>query len=400
MVQITNLTDAAASEVDFFFLDVGGAGIQGGPFGFDMANNGSELAAAIDVLSGLIDVSYDGVTDVLTITASSTGPIPFANLRLETTTAATKTQWRFIGFDDSEAGATNKFMLEIDGVPVNQSGVNFLAATDLLSLASQLNNIPGIDSYIAGINLRVDASNTDPRVFTELAVIATPPQVTDIDSIQDTGDGSVVEAEEINVALAQLVVSFDSSVQDPAGNTTDKDVTNPANYLLFEDGTNDMVDTINCNHGLAGDDTAVVVNNVSYASTTSTATLVVNGFDDIDDDFPFDPSEWNDNDSDGTGDNADLDDDNDGIDDGLDSDPFFANNFCNGGPDAYIFSEMVVGPLTCAAKTSITAVPLAEVLATGKLHLIAPFVSFENGFSVLGSGSLTVTPEDPRPGCP
>jgi hypothetical protein len=40
------------------------------------------------------------------------------------------------------------------------------------------------------------------------------------------------------------------------------------------------------------------------------------GFDDVDDDFPFDSSEWLDTDLDGTGNNADADDDNDGLLDG------------------------------------------------------------------------------------
>ena len=40
------------------------------------------------------------------------------------------------------------------------------------------------------------------------------------------------------------------------------------------------------------------------------------GFDDVNDDFPFDSSEWLDTDLDGTGNNADADDDNDGLLDG------------------------------------------------------------------------------------
>lgn len=105
----------------------------------------------------------------------------------------------------------------------------------------------------------------------------------------------------------------------------------------------------------------------------------------------------------------DPDSDDDGIGDALDIELGNPVNFCIGA-NAYIFDELTVGgPLTCAATTSITVSPLSgslvEVLATGNLHLIAPVVSFEDGFSVLGSeslgyGSLTVTPENPCPGCP
>jgi len=142
------------------------------------------------------------------------------------------------------------------------------------------------------------------------------------------------------------------------------------------------------------------------------------GVADEEDAFPDDPNESVDTDGDGTGNNNDADDDgdglsdvgeiangldpldpdsdDDGIGDALDTDPLLANNFCFGA-DAYVFSEMVVGPLTCAATTSITAASVADVLATGNLHLIAPIVSFESGFSV--TGSLTVTSADPCPLC-
>ena len=92
----------------------------------------------------------------------------------------------------------------------------------------------------------------------------------------------------------------------------------------------------------------------------------------------------------------DPDSDDDGIGDALEVELLNPTNFCIGA-DAYIFSEMVAGALTCAATTSITAVSLADVLATGNLHLIAPIVSFESGFSV--AGLLTVTSADPCPGC-
>ena len=142
------------------------------------------------------------------------------------------------------------------------------------------------------------------------------------------------------------------------------------------------------------------------------------GVPDGEDAFPDDPNESVDTDGDGSGNNTDADDDGDGLSDvdeianGLDpldpdsdgdgigdardTDPLLANNFCSGA-GAYVFSETVVGPMTCAATTSITTASLAEVQATGNLHLIAPIVSFESGFSV--TGLLTVTSADPCPLC-
>lgn len=97
----------------------------------------------------------------------------------------------------------------------------------------------------------------------------------------------------------------------------------------------------------------------------------------------------------------DPDSDDDGIGDALDNALGNPDNFCLGGT-TYVFDKATVdGPLTCAATTSITVSPLpaslVEVLAAGDLHLIAPSVSFESDFNVLGL--LTVTSADPCPGC-
>lgn len=58
------------------------------------------------------------------------------------------------------------------------------------------------------------------------------------------------------------------------------------------------------------------------------------GFDDVNDDFPFDLSEWIDTDLDGTGNNADVDDDNDGLLDGkelaIGTDPLNADTDSDG----------------------------------------------------------------------
>ncbi len=91
-----------------------------------------------------------------------------------------------------------------------------------------------------------------------------------------------------------------------------------------------------------------------------------------------------------------FDSDNDGIGDAMDDNPSAANNFCFGVAE-YSFSETVASDLTCAAPTSITVVPLAEVMAEGNLRLIAPVVTFESGFVV--AGQLTVISADPCPGC-
>jgi len=76
--------------------------------------------------------------------------------------------------------------------------------------------------------------------------------------------------------------------------------------------------------GSLGDDNKVYFDNVNImAYRTIPAPLDFDGDGIVDDQdaFPNDPNEWEDTDSDGIGNNADLDDDNDGAPDGVDSRP-------------------------------------------------------------------------------
>ena len=105
-----------------------------------------------------------------------------------------------------------------------------------------------------------------------------------------------------------------------------------------------------------------------------------------------------DTDGDGDPDATDPDDDNDGIADEFDTDPLVPNNFCSGGdPQNVTFQQVVTGNLSCAAEVSISVVPTTTVQASGDLRLIAPTVTFQDGFSV--AGRLTVISSHPCPAC-
>lgn len=105
-----------------------------------------------------------------------------------------------------------------------------------------------------------------------------------------------------------------------------------------------------------------------------------------------------DTDGDGDPDATDPDDDNDGIGDVFDDQPLNANNFCSElDPQNVTFQQVVTGDLSCAAEVSISVVPLSQVLAAGNLRLIAPTVTFQDGFNV--AGALTVISSHPCPAC-
>jgi LPXTG-site transpeptidase (sortase) family protein len=78
----------------------------------------------------------------------------------------------------------------------------------------------------------------------------------------------------IRQTVAQITVTYNKAVlSDGSGNAAN----NTANYLLVEQGANDIFDTQSCLDGRANDDARVTVNNVTYDSGSYTATLNING---------------------------------------------------------------------------------------------------------------------------
>jgi len=73
-----------------------------------------------------------------------------------------------------------------------------------------------------------------------------------------------------------FTITFSESVNNPIGSTDPDDATNPANYLLVENGVNDLFDTTSCSGGLIADDTQVIVNSITYNTATYTATVTLN----------------------------------------------------------------------------------------------------------------------------
>jgi LPXTG-site transpeptidase (sortase) family protein len=76
--------------------------------------------------------------------------------------------------------------------------------------------------------------------------------------------------------LTQIQITFSKEVSDPAGSTGQDDVTNPANYQLFQKGPNGSYDFSSCDDGTPGDDIFIPSGPVSYDNTTFTSTLTVN----------------------------------------------------------------------------------------------------------------------------
>ncbi len=146
---------------------------------------------------------------------------------------------------------------------------------------------------------------TDQIIFTaDITPAANGPVTVDIDAgaAQDVSGNDNIAAEQFSITYdsnnpsvksaslkrsyttkgpKSLTVTFNENVLNPAGNTDSEDVTNPANYLLVEDGKNNQFDTTSCGPvevgGLKPDDVQVLVNSVTYDDASSfTSTILIN----------------------------------------------------------------------------------------------------------------------------
>ncbi|MBE0671206.1 MAG: sortase [Anaerolineales bacterium] len=103
-----------------------------------------------------------------------------------------------------------------------------------------------------------------------------------VNSIPDTGNGSVSENESIidTLGITQLTVEFSQDVYDPAGDTDPDDVTNPANYVLVRSATGTFA-TVSCAGGPVAPDITISVDSVTYdnggGSGPFISTLSING---------------------------------------------------------------------------------------------------------------------------
>jgi LPXTG-site transpeptidase (sortase) family protein len=99
-------------------------------------------------------------------------------------------------------------------------------------------------------------------------------------TFNDTTAPTVTNATPVGNVTARpskLTFTFSEAVKDPVGSSAVDDVTNPANYLLLQSGSNGVFDTASCADGVAGDDSSIPIGPVSYDAGKLTAMVTVNG---------------------------------------------------------------------------------------------------------------------------
>ncbi len=109
-----------------------------------------------------------------------------------------------------------------------------------------------------------------------LPVSQIPPVITRLNTVADTGDGSLNEGENTAYNITQFKLSFSAAMYDPAGNTDPNDATNPNNYRLLTPGLDNTIQTVACG-AVQGDDQTVAINSANYDSTSRIVTLGMSG---------------------------------------------------------------------------------------------------------------------------
>jgi len=120
-------------------------------------------------------------------------------------------------------------------------------------------------------NDAVPGNNSDDE---DTTLDAVPPHVTNVNSVADTGDGTIDDCETANdLTITALEVTFDETMNDPAGDSDPDDVTNPANYRVVTPGGDFDFQTTSC-ASTAGD-LVLPIASVTYDSFTDTATVTL-----------------------------------------------------------------------------------------------------------------------------
>ena len=100
-----------------------------------------------------------------------------------------------------------------------------------------------------------------------------PPQVAVLGTVAALTEGALEDGRRTVGSITQIYVTFSEEVADPAGDTDPDDVTNPANYLLVEAGSDGVFDTLDCATGWHPADDRIDIDSALYPVVARTAAL-------------------------------------------------------------------------------------------------------------------------------
>ena len=246
--------------------------------------SGITFDAASGVLGGTPAPGTSGVYPLVFTASNGVNPDAAQNFTLTINAAPAITSPNTTTFTVGQVGT---FTVTAVGFPTPTlaiSGDPLPAGISFDPLTGGLSGTPGAGTD-GTYNLVFTASNgvgADAVQNFTLVVLQSPPPrlVTNgLNTANDTGDGRLDEMEIVQVAVTQLIVTFDQDVVSTS--TSDlASVTNPNNFLLVRDN-GDGIQTASCSGGVIGGDIQVTINTVAYANGGGSgpfiATLNLNG---------------------------------------------------------------------------------------------------------------------------
>jgi len=275
-------------------IGVGGASITG------ISGSGANYTVAVDTgagdgtlglnlvnSTGLSDAAGNVVSNIpftgQAYTIEKLNPLVLSINRADPNPTTATSVTFTITFSKPVTGVSNaNFSLESTGV----SGAALVSVTGSSASYTAVAST-GAGEGTVGLNLTNTAGIADllgnplgsaPFTGEFYTIDLTPPAVSanGIGSVPDTDDGSISELEIVLVNITKLLVKFNEDVNNPAGDSSPNDVTNPANYLLVQDN-GDGIQTVSCSAGVIGGDLPVLIDSVVYDNSTFTATLNLGG---------------------------------------------------------------------------------------------------------------------------
>ncbi len=173
-VNITDVTDLDAADVDYFSIRIGGTLVEANAVSFSSVSNRTQLEVVLENLSGLFNVTLSGNT--FTFTTTSTGPITITGLALEFITPATFASVDITGITDAIANTANGFNIRLNSSNANTSGLDFSTVTNGNQLAALLNTVSGVGVSYSGATdtIGIIASAAGNMVFSNIALASIP----------------------------------------------------------------------------------------------------------------------------------------------------------------------------------------------------------------------------------
>ena len=155
-VDITGITDAAAADVEVFEITIEGVSIDTSGLDFSGVTNRTELAALLDTLPAISVTESADNGGTITITADTDGPQQFTNVLLgdlALTAATARLGAHDITTLDARVAAAESFALNLNGIDIDFSSLDFNSIETAADLAAALDAVTGISAQVVGADI-------------------------------------------------------------------------------------------------------------------------------------------------------------------------------------------------------------------------------------------------------